>query len=65
MVRDRMHDLPRKIQEFACINCGERFWLELSPVPTAELTPAAPAEARSAQVAPGVEYPWMIAQGQN
>ncbi len=28
LIKDRMHDLPRKIHEFFCLNCGERFWME-------------------------------------
>lgn len=28
LIKDRMYDLPRKIHEFFCLNCGERFWME-------------------------------------
>lgn len=26
-----MWDLPRRFQEFFCMNCGERFWVDLAP----------------------------------
>lgn len=26
-----MWDLPRRVQEFFCMNCGERFWIEKKP----------------------------------
>jgi hypothetical protein len=64
MVRDRMHDLPRKIQEFFCINCGERFWQEHSPT-SIDMPPAAPSEVRSAQVVAGVDYSWILSKAQN
>ncbi|HXE72917.1 MAG TPA: hypothetical protein VNO81_09665 [Candidatus Nitrosotenuis sp.] len=28
LIRDPVWDLPRRIQEFSCLNCGERFWLD-------------------------------------
>lgn len=31
LLRERMYDLPRKIQEYFCLNCGERFWMQLEP----------------------------------
>lgn len=31
LLRERMYDLPRKIQEYFCIRCGERFWFQIEP----------------------------------
>ena len=28
LCQDRMHDLPRKLHEYFCVNCGERFWVD-------------------------------------
>lgn len=28
VISDKMFDLPGKILEYYCINCGERFWQE-------------------------------------
>ncbi len=28
LVRVPMYDLPRKLREYACFNCGERLWTE-------------------------------------
>ncbi len=43
-MRERMYDLPRKIQEYFCLNCGERFWLQIDP-------PARPAEQAASEAA--------------
>ena len=60
-----MHDLPRKIMEFFCINCGERFWQENSPIGGIDIPPSAPPEVRSAQVVAGADYSWFLPQVQN
>ncbi len=44
LLRERMYDLPRKIQEYFCLNCGERFWLQIDP-------PARPAEQAASEAA--------------
>lgn len=36
LVRDNMWDLPRRIQEFFCMNCGERFWIDTEAPSTEE-----------------------------
>ncbi|MBI3928593.1 MAG: hypothetical protein HY319_23845 [Armatimonadetes bacterium] len=64
-----MYDLPRRIHEYTCINCGERFWMEMEPPPAVSLQSERPpihdgaresAEHRSAQKAaerPGWDSP--------
>lgn len=29
MIPEPMWDLPRKIREFFCIHCGERYWIQV------------------------------------
>lgn len=36
LIKDPMWDLPRRVQEFFCMNCGERFWIEKQPDPDPE-----------------------------
>ena len=45
-----MFDLPRKILEYYCINCGERFWMEK---PGESSPPLAGQEGRPGQLSPG------------
>lgn len=34
LVKDAAWDVPRRFQEFACLNCGERFWIDTqAPAP--------------------------------
>lgn len=32
LFEERVYDLPKHLREFCCINCGERFWFDLSLV---------------------------------
>ena len=49
VVWDKMFDLPRKILEYYCINCGERFWMEK---PGESSPPLAGQEGRPGQLSP-------------
>jgi hypothetical protein len=31
VVHDKRADVPRNFGEYFCMNCGERFWIELPP----------------------------------
>lgn len=27
--QDKMYDLPKTYREYYCVNCGERFWVDM------------------------------------
>lgn len=57
LVKDRMFDLPRKILEYFCINCGERFWQERCCDSNPGLMPA---EIRPARFEPKSRGDWLV-----
>jgi hypothetical protein len=48
-----MFDLPRKLLEYYCINCGERFWMEKPSQAGLNATPLQSSEGRSQELSLG------------
>ncbi len=50
--RDKMYDLPRSVDEYCCLNCGERFWQKLeATVLTQDSKESNPIKARASDSA--------------
>ena len=59
LVKDRMYDLPRKIMEFYCVNCGERFWQERAEMCDPGIIPA---ETRPKAFSKEQRADWLVVQ---